>query len=202
MPRPRSLNLPQIAAAALDVVDSDGLAALSMRTVARRLGIGTMSLYRYVADRDELEAMVVDLVLDKVDLRVPEGSARQRVSVLAERVREAAAQHPAVVPLVLAHRHRTPASMRWGEAMLGVLAEAGFAGTRRVYAFRALLAYIFGALEVEHYSALTGPGTRVLAELPADEFPVLSETATVARGITGADEFAQGLQIMLRGLEL
>ena len=202
MPRPRSLNLSQIAAAALGVVDSDGLAALSMRTVARRLGIGTMSLYRYVADREELEAMVVDLVLEKVDLRVPEGSARQRVSMLAERVREATARHPAAVPLVLAHRHRTPASMRWGEAMLAVLAGAGFAEARRVYAFRALLAYIFGALEVEHYSALSGPGTHALAELPAEDFPVLSETAAVAREITADDEFRQGLQIVLRGLEL
>ncbi|MGE0221232.1 TetR/AcrR family transcriptional regulator [Mycolicibacterium sp.] len=202
MPRQRSLSLPQIAAAALEVVDADGLAALSMRTVARRLGIGTMSLYRYVADRDELEAMVVGLVLDEIDLRVPGGSPRHRILVLAERVRDVAAQHPAVVPLMLAHRHRTPASMRWGEVVLGVLAEAGYTGKRRVYAFRALLAYVFGALEVEHYSPLSGPGTYALAELPADEFPVLSETATVAYAIPAADEFRRGLEIVLRGLEL
>lgn len=202
MPRPRSLTHQQIAAAALDVVDADGLAALSMRTVARRLNVGTMSLYRYVADRDELEAMVVDLVLDTVDLRVPTGSARHRIAVLAERVREATARHPAVVPLVLAHRHRTPASLRWGEAVLGVLAEAGYTGKRRVYAFRALLAYVFGALEVEHYSPLSGPGTEALATLPADEYPMLAKTAAAAGGIAAAEEFRRGLDIVLRGLEL
>ncbi|MGV0851035.1 TetR/AcrR family transcriptional regulator [Mycolicibacterium phlei] len=202
MPRPRSLTHRQIAAAALEVVDTDGLAALSMRTVARRLDIGTMSLYRYVADRDGLEALVVDHVLETVDLRVPSGSARHRISVLAERVRGAAVQHPAVVPLVLAHRHRTPASMRWGEVVLRVLADAGYTGKRRVYAFRALLAYVFGALEVDHYSPLAGPGTRALADLPADEFPLLSQTATAAHGISAADEFRRGLEIVLRGLDL
>ncbi|MBU8829635.1 TetR/AcrR family transcriptional regulator [Mycolicibacterium goodii] len=202
MPRQRSLSRHQIAAAALEVVDVDGLAALSMRTVARRLGTGTMSLYRYVADRDELEAMVVDLVLETVDLALPDRSARHRLFVLAERVRHATAQHPAVVPLVLAHRHHAPASLRWGETVLGVLAEAGHTGKRRVYAFRALLAYVFGALEVEHYSALSGPGTQALAELPADEFPHLSETASVARRITADDEFRRGLEIVLRGLAI
>ncbi|ABK72344.1 TetR/AcrR family transcriptional regulator [Mycolicibacterium smegmatis] len=202
MPRQRSLTRPQIAAAALEVVDTDGLGSLSMRTVARRLGMGTMSLYRYVADRDELEAMVVELVLESVDLRPPAGSARHRILVLAERVRDATARHPAVVPLLLAHRHRLPASLRWGEAVLGVLAEAGYAGKRRVYAFRALLACTFGALEIQHHSALSGPGTRALAELPADEFPRLSETAAAARGIGAGDEFRHGLEILLRGLQI
>ncbi|AKS34892.1 TetR/AcrR family transcriptional regulator [Mycolicibacterium goodii] len=202
MPRQRSLSRPQIAAAALEVVDADGLAALSMRTVARRLGIGTMSLYRYVADRAELEAMVVDLVLEAVDLSVPGGSARHRILVLAERVRDATTHHPAVVPLMLAHRHHVPASMRWGEVVLGVLADAGYTGKRRVYAFRALLAHVFGALEVAHHSPLSGPGTQALAELPAEKFPMLSETATVARGVSADDEFRRGLEIVLRGLDI
>jgi len=67
MPRPRSLTQAAIAAAALAVIDRDGVAGLSMRAVAAELGTGTMSLYRYVADRDELERWVVDLVLAEVD---------------------------------------------------------------------------------------------------------------------------------------
>ena len=202
MPRPRSLRQDQVAEAALAVVDADGLAGLSMRSVARRLGIGTMSLYRYVADRDALEAMVVDSVLDGVGLDVQAGSARHRLVELAERVRDAAGRHPAVTPLLLMHRHRVPASLRWGESVLGVLADAGYAGTRRVYAFRALLAYIFGAIEIEMLGSLTGPGTRALADLPAAEYPLLSETAGLARGIGPAEEFRRGLEIVLSSLEL
>ncbi|MDH6197400.1 AcrR family transcriptional regulator [Mycobacterium frederiksbergense] len=202
MPRPRSLSQTQVAAAALAVVDADGLAGLSMRAVARRLGMGTMSLYRYVTDRDELEAMVVGLVLDGMDLGLPQGSARHQLTVLAEQVRDAAVRHPAVAPLMLTHRHRAAASLRWGESVLGVLAAAGYAGKRRVYAFRALLAYIFGALEIEMLGSLTGPGTQALANMPAGEYPLLSETAALAGDIGPDEEFRRGLELLLRALGL
>src|SRR5215472_6802649 len=67
MPRRRSLTTAAIAAAALAVIDRDGTAGLSMRAVATELRVGTMSLYRYVSDREELERLVADLVLAPVD---------------------------------------------------------------------------------------------------------------------------------------
>lgn len=66
MPRPRSLTTQAIAAAAITVIDRDGLAALSMRTVADELDRRTMALYRYVEDREELECLVVELALGTV----------------------------------------------------------------------------------------------------------------------------------------
>ena len=202
MPRPRSLTTHQIAAAALAVIDRDGLDVLSMRAVARQLGIGAMTLYRYVSDRDQLEEMVVDLVLGAVDISPPRGSAGRKLAVLADRVRVAVSEHPAVVPLLLIHRHRALSSLRWGEAVLTVLAGDGFTGKRRVIAFRAVLGYVFGALQVEHFSPLSGMGTRALAALSAEEFPVLSETAARARTVAPEDEFRQGFAILLRGLGL
>jgi AcrR family transcriptional regulator len=202
MPRPRSLTHAQIAAAALDVIDRDGLDALSMRTVARRLGIGPMSLYRYVCDRGQLEELVVELVLGAVDVSLPRASAARKLAVLADRVRAAVGEHPAVVPLLLTHRHRSFSSLRWGETVLGVLAAAGLAGKRRVIAFRAVLGYVFGALQVEHFSPLSGAGTEALAEQPVDEFPILSETAASAKTVRPEEEFRQGFAILLRGLGL
>lgn len=202
MPRPRSLTTDQIAAAALAVVDEQGLDALSMRTVARGLGIGAMSLYRYVSDRDQLEEWMVERVLSGVDVQVPRGSTRHQLTVLAERVRVAAAAHPAVVPLMMVHRHRCPSSLRWGEAVLTVLAEAGLSGKRRVLAFRAVLGYVFGAVQLEHFGALAGPGTAAIAALPHDEFPMLTAAAGLASGVPADEEFRGGLAILLRGLAL
>ncbi|MFD4197708.1 MULTISPECIES: TetR/AcrR family transcriptional regulator [Amycolatopsis] len=202
MPRPRSLTTTQIATAALAVLDREGLDALSMRTVAKELGMGTMSLYRYVSDRDELEGLVVDLVLQAIDVTVPRGSAAERLSVLADRVRIAVSRHPAVVPLLLMHRHRVPSSIRWGETMLTVLTDAGLTGKRRAIAFRTIVGYVFGALQVEHFGALSGAGTAALADLPPEEFPILSETAAQARSIPPEEEFRQGFDILLRGLGL
>jgi len=202
MPRPRSLTADQIATAALAVLDRDGLDALSMRTVARELGMGTMSLYRYVSDRGEVEELVVDLVLRAVDLDVPRGTPGKRLSVLADRVRVAVSEHAAVVPLLLAHRHRSPSSRQWGEVMLSVLTAAGVTGKQRVIAFRAIMSYVFGALQVEYFGALSGAGTAALAALSPEEFPILAETATRARNIPPEEEFRRGFDILLRGLGL
>lgn len=202
MPRPRSLDSGQIAAAALAVIDRDGLDALSMRNVARQLGIGTMSLYRYVADRGQLEELVVDLVLQAVDLSLPRAPAGRKLAVLADRVRAAVCGHPGVVPLLLIHRHRSLGALRWGETVLSVLADAGFIGRRRLVAFRAVLGYVVGAVYVEHFGALSAAGTAALAELPPEAFPLLSETAGQAEDLCPEDEFRRGFGLLLRGLGL
>jgi AcrR family transcriptional regulator len=201
MPRPRSLTPSAIAAAALAVIDRDGLAALSMRAVATELGTGTMSLYRYVEDREQLERLVVDLVLSAVDPEVPSrGPWQRQVTVLAERVRAAVGAHPSVVPLLLTHRQSAVGVMRWAEAVLTVLTGAGFTGRRRIIAFRGLLSYLIGALEAEHLGPLSGAGTAILAELPRDEYPMLADTARHARRVGPDEEFRGGLAIVLRGL--
>ncbi|MFT7839496.1 TetR/AcrR family transcriptional regulator C-terminal domain-containing protein [Saccharothrix sp. BKS2] len=200
MPRPKSLTSTALAAAALAVVDREGLAALSMRAVAAELGVGTMSLYRYVADRGELEALAAEFVLSGVDTSPPPHALwDEQVAVLVERVRAAVGKHPNAVPLTTAHRHRCPSVLRWSEAVLGVLTRAGFGGTERAIALRTLLGYVIGAVELEHRGSLTGPGTAAMTGLGA-EFPLLAETAAVAGGIDADEEFRRGLAVVLRGL--
>ncbi|AXB42065.1 TetR/AcrR family transcriptional regulator [Amycolatopsis albispora] len=202
MPRPRSLTPDQIAGAALAVLDRDGLGSLSMRAVAGELGMGTMSLYRYVTDREQLEGLIVELVLGGIDLGVdPAGPWQERLATLAGRMRAAVGGHPAVVPLLLTHRHSSLSSARWGEAVLEVLTDAGFTGKRRVIAFRVLIGYLLGALQAEHLGPLSGSGTEALAALPEAEFPRLSETARRARRIGADEEFRCGLSVVLHGLE-
>jgi AcrR family transcriptional regulator len=201
MPRPRSLSETDIAAAALAVIDRDGLGALSMRAVGEQLGMATMSLYRYVSDRAQLEGLVVAHVLAGVDLTPPRrGPWTRQIAVLLERVREAVARHPDVVPLTMTHRHSAPGTVRLGEALLGVLTPAGFSGEQRVIALRSLLSYLTGAIQLEHFGPLSGAGTDALAALPREEFPLLAETARHARQVSAADEFRRGLDVLLAGL--
>ena len=200
MPRPRSLTDDQLVAAALAVVDREGLAALTMRTVARELGVATMGLYRYVADRQALEVLVVDHVFRSVDTSTPDGEWQDRVRVLLDRVRVAVARHPAIAPLVLRHRQAAPGSLRLIEAMLSLLTEGGLSGADRVVAQRTLMAHLLGFLQNEHYAALSGPGTIVMSELSPDEYPLLARTAADARSVAADEEFRRGLDIVLRGL--
>jgi AcrR family transcriptional regulator len=199
MPRPRSLTSEDIAKAALAVIDRDGLAALTMRAVATELGMGTMSLYRYVSDRAQLEALVVDLVLAEVDFGPPRRASWQRqVAVLAERVRAAVGAHPEVVSLTMIHRQSSMNSLRWGEAVLGVLAGAGFTGQARVIALRSVLGYVIGSIQLDYLGPLNGTGTEIIAT--REDFPLLAETARRARKISADEEFRRGLDALLRGL--
>ncbi|WP_280392661.1 TetR/AcrR family transcriptional regulator [Nocardia brasiliensis] len=201
MPRPRSLTTADLANAALAVLDRDGLAALTMRAVAKELGVATMALYRYVADREALEVLVVDHIYAAIDTTSPPAAPWQEaLTALLDRVRAAVAHHPETVPLVLRHRQSSPASLRVIEAMLAVLTRAGFTGPDRVIAQRTLVAFLLGALQNEHYAALSGRGTATMAALDPETFPLLADTATQARTVTPDDEYRTGLRIVLRGL--
>ncbi|MEU9245375.1 TetR/AcrR family transcriptional regulator [Streptomyces sp. NPDC048385] len=203
MPRPRSLAPEQLASAALAVLDSEGLAGLSMRAVAKELGMSAMGLYRYVRDRGELERLVVEQVLEAVDTEPPDPAAawRERITILVRRMRDAVGAHPAVVPLVIAHRHHSLGVLRWSETVLVVLDEAGVSGERRVVALRALLAHLTGAIQLEHLGPLAGPGTVAISALSPDDFPHMAETARAARNVGPDREFLGGLGMLLDGLE-
>lgn len=202
MPRPRSLTHTGIATAALSVIDAHGLAALTMRAVATELGMGTMSLYRYVADREELEGLVVDLVLGNVDVSTPNRAPwKERVTLLFGRVRAAVGAHPATVPLLLTRRDTSASLLRFGECALAILTDGGFSGERRAVAFRCLNSYVLGALQIAHLGPLSGEGTAALAELPRTEFPLLASTAQDAKNLTADEEFRSGLAAVLDGLD-
>ncbi|MEV4254491.1 TetR/AcrR family transcriptional regulator [Spirillospora sp. NPDC049652] len=202
MPRPRSLTRPQLAAAALVVIDRDGLAALSMRAVAKEVGVSTMALYRYVDSREDLEALVVERVLAGMPTGPPpDGPWRERVAALVERLRLAVTAHPETVPLAPVHRHRSITLLRWSETLLGVLADAGFGGDARIVALRGVTAYIIGAIQLEHLGPLSGPGTDVIAALPPEEFPHMAAAGARARGISSHEEFRRGLDLLLDGLD-
>jgi AcrR family transcriptional regulator len=201
VPRPKSLTDTELAAAALAVIDRAGLAALTMRAVATELGMSTMGLYRYVSDRGQLEGLVLDLVLATVDPTPPARTSWQRrITVLVERVYTVVSAHPAVVPLFLTSRHRSMAVVGWGETVLQVLTDAGLSGKPRVIAFRALVAYVIGAIQAEHLGPLSGPGTAALAALPPDDYPAIAANATLASTMSASEEFRGGLAMVLRGI--
>ncbi|MGW5429565.1 TetR/AcrR family transcriptional regulator [Streptomyces sp. NPDC004059] len=203
MPRPRSLTPDRLASAALAVLDRDGLAGLSMRTVAKELGMSTMALYRYVADREELERLVVEFALGAVDTGAPPADLpwRERVEVMVRRLRDTLRAHPSVIPLSVAHRHHSRAVLRWSETVLGILTDAGFAGERRVVALRSLVAYVNGALQLARLGSLSGAGTVAISALDPEEFPLMAATARSAQGVDAEREFFGGLAVLLRGLE-
>ncbi|MGK5529871.1 TetR/AcrR family transcriptional regulator [Streptomyces sp. URMC 129] len=194
MPRPKSLTQSQVTDAALAVIDRAGLAALSMRAVAAELGMATMSLYRYVTGRDELEALVAERMLGAVDVTPPPGEPwHEQVAVLLVRLRAAVAAHPEAMPLMLTHRHHSPGAWRWAEAVLSVLRAAGFDDHQRVIGLRGLVSYLIGALQTDRL----GPPTGVAG---GEEYPLLADVVRRAETLSPDDQFRNGLDLLLRGL--
>jgi AcrR family transcriptional regulator len=102
----------QIVAAAIEIADSEGLQALSMRKVAARLGAGTMSLYRYVANKDDLLDLMVDAILGEELPDKPSGDWRSELAEQARRVRRGARRHPWAIGFMLARPNLGPQALR------------------------------------------------------------------------------------------
>jgi AcrR family transcriptional regulator len=120
-PRP-SYSRAQIVAVAIEVADHEGLDAASMRRVAKEIGAGTMSLYRYVPRREDLIDLMVDTVHGELDLPdSPSGDWRADLTLLAHRLRALMLRHPWLVRQPETPRVFGPNTLRMVEFGLGTL---------------------------------------------------------------------------------
>jgi AcrR family transcriptional regulator len=161
----RGLSLDRIVTAALELVDEQGIGAASMRAVASRLGVRSMSLYRYLQDRDELFDAVVERIVNEladdpeVQLRPLDGW-RPYLTGMAHGVRRYARAHPHAFPLVATRPPSAPwvnpplRSLRWVEAMLSGLAAEGFSDEQVLFTYRTFNSFLLGYLLLET-SAMT-----------------------------------------------
>jgi AcrR family transcriptional regulator len=126
-PRTPVLSTALIHAAALRIIDADGLAGLSMRKLAAELGVQAASLYGHVNSKDELLHEVVNEIAARVDVSGL-ASADWRVGLRswARSYRAVLTEHPNVVPFVAAGPARRPASLRTADAVHGALTGAGW----------------------------------------------------------------------------
>jgi TetR/AcrR family transcriptional regulator, tetracycline repressor protein len=161
----RGLSLDRIVTAALELVDEQGIGAATMRAVSSRLGVRSMSLYRYVQDRDELFDAVVERIVNEladdpgVQLRPVDGW-RPYLTGMAHGVRRYARAHPHAFPLVATRPPTAPwvnpplRSLRWVEAMLTGLAAEGFTDEQVLFTYRTFNSFLLGYLLLET-SAMT-----------------------------------------------
>jgi AcrR family transcriptional regulator len=121
----------QITAAAVELADEGGLVAVSMRQVAKCLGTGPASLYRYVATRDELLDLMADAAAGEIDLSVPlTGDPVEDLTALAGRTKEVQLRHPWLLDL-LTDPHLGPHGMDYLEYTLRALAPSSLAHQSR-----------------------------------------------------------------------
>ena len=201
--RPR-LTRSDIAAAALALADADVLEALSMRGLAERLGVGTMTLYGYFRSKDELLDALVDAAVMETPLSPSEGDWTDQLRTVAHAARQGLLRHPSLVELRVRRPVLRPEALRFGEAVLSILRTAGFEIDEAVAAFRLLFTYTvgFAALSPEDSTESDRAAARAaIGSLPPDEFPALTEARDAASAAMGGEEvFADGLDRIIDGL--
>jgi AcrR family transcriptional regulator len=116
-----TLSYDRIAQAGVAIADAEGVEAVSMRKVAAALGSGTMSLYRYVASRDELVDLMTDHVRGEIPLPPRTGRWRTDLAAGARRFRTAALAHPWWPACVTGRNSLGPNTVQTTEAGLAAL---------------------------------------------------------------------------------
>jgi AcrR family transcriptional regulator len=205
--RARGLTRDAIVAAAIELADTDGLAALSMARLAERVGCGTMSLYRHVANKDELVTFMLAAGAGPPPPK-PEGS--DWLGALSNWAHELWAvyhRHPWILQAASAGLPADPGQLAWLDTGLAALAGTGLTEREKLTAVIAVLVFTRGsaALAIEARDVDDREYPELLRRLVRpDRFPALA--AAIDAGVfdqTDDDplaEFRSGLGQLLDGL--
>lgn len=211
------LSRERVLAAALELVDREGLSALSMRRLGAELGVEAMALYRYAEGKDALLDGLVEALYLELEERLAAGGPdaggapawRCGLHRAARAAYDVCLAHPQAVPLLTTRMlavplaRRPPAVLRDHERVLALLEEAGLDDARLAAAFEAFTAWLLGYISAELRPMVDNPeepdpAFRLgLHRMSPQELPVLRRTAPALARPGGPDGLAAGLDALL-----
>jgi len=207
--RPR-LSKERVLSAAMAIADRGGLPGLTIRSLAKELGAKPMSVYYYVASKDELLDNLVDVVFEEIELPDPEGDWRDEMRRRAVSARARLKQHRWAIGLLESRTSPGPATLRHHEVVLACLRHAGFSLELTAHAYALIDSYVYGFALQEASLPFEGPDAvgevaePIMALMATGAYPTMVEMATsyyLQPGYDFADEFEFGLDLILDGLE-
>jgi AcrR family transcriptional regulator len=161
-----SLSRELIAAAALDIADHEGFAAVSMRRIAEKLGAGTMTLYHYMRTKDDLLALMDDAIMGEA--LVPEGEMpagwREGLAAIARRSRDAFVRHPWAF-FALQGARMGPGSLRHIEQSMAAVSSAPLDEAGKVALCGVIDDFVFGFVMRTTQGPTEMPDTRAINKL-------------------------------------
>lgn len=204
-----ALTRERVLRAGVEVADAEGIGALSMRSLARRLGVEAMSLYHHVANKEQLLDGMVDLVFAEIHLPVAGSDWAEEMRLRSESGREVLTRHRWAVGLMDSRSAPGPATLRHHDAVLGCLRAAGFPVALAAHAFAVLDAHLYGFMVQELSLPFRGSADlhqladSIMGDLPVDSLPHLAELVrnhVLLPGYDFGDEFGYGVNLVLEGL--
>jgi AcrR family transcriptional regulator len=203
------LSRERVLRAAIAIADAAGIEALTIRSLARELGVKPMAIYYHVANKSEILDGIVDLVFAEIELPAPDGDWLSELVRRANSARRVLSRHHWAIGLMESRRSPGPATLRHHDAVIGALRRAGFSIEMTAHAYALLDSYVYGFALQE--AALPFQGTDTAADVTepimqrfrTDQYPHLVEMATeyiLQPGYDFGDEFEFGLGVILNAL--
>jgi AcrR family transcriptional regulator len=207
-PHRTPLSRDRVLDAALALADTGGIGALTIRSLAEKLGVKPMSVYHHVANKEEILDCIVDLVFSEIELPVPGGDWRAELRRRSTSARQVLRRHPWAIPLLQSRTRPGPATLRHHDAVIGSLRAGGFSVPMTAHAFALIDSYVFGFALSEAALPINGPEnvTEVAESMMryfTDAYPHLLEFSTehvLKPGYDFGEEFEFGLGLILDGL--
>lgn len=208
-PVPRTpLSKDRVLRAAVALADREGLGALTMRRLGNELGVEAMSLYKHVANKDEILDGIVELVVSEINVPEPGSDWRTAMRTRATSAREVLSRHPWAIGLFESRGAFGPAILRYLDAMIARLRAGGFSVEDAGHAFSMLDSYVYGHVIQEvsfEKSGGNGVSPRLMNEnLQGNEYPDLAKLITLQDETSPFDydtEFEFGLNVILDALD-
>jgi AcrR family transcriptional regulator len=211
-PRRAPLTRERVLRAAIALADERGAQELTMRKLAKELGVEAMSLYNHVANKDDLLDGMVDMVFGEIEAPSPGGDWKAELRKRAVSTREALNRHRWAIGEMEGRTTHGPNNLRLHHAVLGCLRAAGFSVQMTVHAYSVQDAYIYGfALQQSDMSSETpedfaAEAQRQMRDYAAAlaDYPYLVEVVGGYVAESGYDydaEFLFGLDVVLDRLE-
>ena len=205
-----ALSRERVLEAAIALADEAGIGSLTMRKLAQELGVEAMTLYYYVAKKDEILNGIVDIVIGEIELPSPGDDWKPALRRMAISAYEVLVRHPWAAGLVLSSSGVSASRLRYMESILGTLRMAGFSAAMTDHGYHALESHIMGftlwevGMDLGSREDLARTASEFLGSLNREELPYLAEHVDQHLKPRLPDEegdFAFGLDLLLDGLE-
>ena len=203
----RPLSRERVLRTAVRLADKGGIESLSMRRLAKELGVEAMSLYNHVANKDEILSGMIDLVASEIELPSDEADWKAAVRRSAISSRDVLVRHRWAASIWMSSQSGGPAHLRRADWVLRTLREAGLSKELTYHAYHVLEAYVLGyTLQQLSFpykmEELPDLAANFLRRLPADEYPDFVEHVMQHIDPHGDEGgFEVGLDLILAGLE-
>ncbi|HEX5825992.1 MAG TPA: TetR/AcrR family transcriptional regulator C-terminal domain-containing protein [Candidatus Limnocylindrales bacterium] len=202
-PAPK-LDRARIVARALEVLDAEGVAAVSFRRLADDLGVTPMSLYWHVADKAELLELVGHAILDEIALPAPAGDWKDELRDVHRGMFDVFLRHPNATDILAGRARYGPAGLAAFERILEILLAAGFTPEAAFDAYQSLYLFTLGFVATSSRSpefvAIQRSGVQYMATLPVDRFPAIRAVVPVIGRRPPRAQLELGLEVVIEGI--